>query len=326
MKKYGLILLIGLTFLSCRKDEIDLTEGPNFTDVYGEFSVINTLVASQSNVDYTSGQSVYFTAEISIISDWELKITGQSSGAEKIITGTGKVLEASSSTWNGSTTNFPMFQAEICDVALSFNGQTDTLFTTVTIDAPKTNAGFLLADFETGWVGGWTSFIQSGGNMDFNIKTDGSAPQLGSHYNMQGIVNWDWLVGLVNFNSAAYGTTTLPLSSNADNLYFNALIYGQPGLPNSRVLFQFDEDEDEGGTFNAVNEDQFGYEILIDWEGWRLISVKYSDLEGNGAGGGVHNPDKINAVNMLHLADPSSGLAISKLDYLIFTENAALNP
>ncbi|MEJ6616904.1 MAG: hypothetical protein QNL61_08350 [Crocinitomicaceae bacterium] len=326
MKKYGILLLVVSVLFSCRKDEIETSDGPNLTDIYGIFEVVNTLSTSQANVDFAAGQSVHFTSEISIITDWELRITGQTSGAEKIITGTGKIIDASVSTWDGSTTNFPIFQAEVCDVMLTFPGEVDTLYSSVTVDSPKTNAGFVIADFESGWVGGWTSFIQSGGNMDFNIKTDGTAAEQGSYFNMQGIVDWDWLVGLVNFNAVSYGSSTLPLTDNAENLYFNVLIYGQPGLPNSRVLFQFDEDEDQGGTFTAVNEDQFAIEILINWEGWKQVSVKYSDLVGNGAGGGTHNPDRINAINMLHLADPSSGLAKSKLDYIIFTENAALNP
>ncbi len=326
MKKYGILLLVVSVLFSCRKDEIETSDGPNLMDIYGIFEVVNTLSTSQANVDFAAGQSVHFTSEISIITDWELRITGQTSGAEKIITGTGKIIDASVSTWDGSTTNFPIFQAEVCDVMLTFPGEVDTLYSSVTVDSPKTNAGFVIADFESGWVGGWTSFIQSGGNMDFNIKTDGTAAEQGSYFNMQGIVDWDWLVGLVNFNAVSYGSSTLPLTDNAENLYFNVLIYGQPGLPNSRVLFQFDEDEDQGGTFTAVNEDQFAIEILINWEGWKQVSVKYSDLVGNGAGGGTHNPDRINAINMLHLADPSSGLAKSKLDYIIFTENAALNP
>ena len=56
-----------------------------------------------------------------------------------------------------------------------------------------------------------------------------------------------------------------------------------------------------------------------------MVSIKYSDIIGNGNGGGIHNPDKINKVNMLHLADPLSGIAKSKLDYIIFTENEPVN-
>lgn len=325
MRKSFALILIGLALVACRKDEINTIEGPELNDIYGTFSVVTPLSASQPNVDFAASQSVFFSCDVSKISNWKISIVGQTSGAEKIFEGTGKTIDASVATWNGETTNFPIFQAEVCDVMLTFDGENDTLYTTVTVDAPKTNQGFVLADFESGWVGGWTSFIQSGGMMDFNIKTNSAAPQGGSYYNMQGIVNWDWLVGLVNFNSAAYSSVTLPLTDNPDNLYFNALIYGEPGLPNSRVLFQFEEDEDENGTFTGGNEDQFSIEILVTWEGWKLVSVKYRDLTGNGIGGGIHNPDKIHAVNMLHLADPSSGVAKSKIDYLIFTQNAPVS-
>jgi len=325
MRTFLAFILIGLTLTSCRKDEIDVVEGPELNDIYGVFGVVTNLSASQSNVDFAANQTVAFNCELSKITNWKLTITGQTSGAEKIVEGTGKLLNASVFTWRGETTNFPIFKAETCDVMLTFEGESDTLSTTVTIDQPKVNQGFVVADFETGWVGGWSSFIQSGGMMDFNIKTNSAAPQGNSYYNMQGEVNWDWLVGLVNFNAAAYGAATLPISDNADNLYFNALIYGEPGMPNSRVLFQFDEDEDQNGAFNGGTEDQFALEILVTWEGWQLVSIKYSDLTGNGIGGGVHNPNKINAINMLHLADPSSGLAKSKLDYIIFTENAPVS-
>lgn len=326
MKKYFIYLLVGATLVSCRKDEIGNTEGPDLFEIYGEFAVVTTLAASQPNVDFSAGQNVHFTCELSKISDWELTITGQTSGAQKIISGSSKILDASNATWDGSTTIFPMFSAESCDVMLTFAGETDTLYTTVIVDQPKTNTGFVVADFETGWIGGWTTFIQSGGNMDFSIKTDGTAPEQTAYYNMQGLVNWDWLVGLVDFNAAAYGATTLPLTDNADNLYFNALVYGEASLPNSLVLFRFDEDEDENGTFTETSEDQFTYEVTVDWEGWKLISIRYADLDGGGNGGGIANPDKLNKVSVLHLANPSSGFAKSGLDYLIFTENGPLVP
>lgn len=302
------------------------TDGPDLNDIYGEFLVVSSLSPSQVNVDFAAGQNVYFSCEISKITTWELTITGQTSGAEKVINGTGKILDINSALWDGSTTRFPMFNAEVCDVMLTFMGELDTLFTTVTVDQPKANAGFVLADFETGWNGGWSTFIQSGLGMDFNIKTDGTSPQASGYYNMQGTVDWDWLVGLVDFNSSAYGSVTLPLSANPDNLYFNVLVYGEVGLPNTLVLFRFDEDENQDGTFDALSEDQFSIEVTVDWEGWRLISVKYSDLAGGGNGGGNFNPDKINKVSVLHLANPASGFAKSGIDYLIFTENEPVNP
>ena len=326
MKKLILIALIGTVLISCRKDEIDNTDGPNLTDVYGEFAVLETLDVSQLNADFSAGQNPFFTCKMSKIINWELTITGQTSGAKKTIEGTSNELNASNSSWNGSTTELPIFRAEACDVILTFDGEPDTLFAAITVDQAKTNAGFLIADFETGWLSGWTSFIQSGAQMDFNVKTDGTAPENDAYYNLQGEVDWDYLVGLVDFNASAYGGVTLPLTSNSDNLWFNAMVYGDAAFQNTIMLFRFDEDENEDGSFNATNEDQYSYEFNVDWVGWRLVSIKYADLVGNPAGGGVLNPDKLNKVSMLHLADPVSGLAKSKLDYLIFTENGPLQP
>ena len=164
--------------------------------------------------------------------------------------------------------------------------------------------------------------------MDFGIKLDGTAPQLARYYNMAGVVDWDWLTGMIDFNATAFGETTMPLSNNGDNLYFNAFVYGDPMYPNSRILFRFDEDENVDGTFDITSEDSFGYELIIDWSGWKHVSVKYSDIlsANDFSGGGLHNPDKLNRVSVLHLADPNSGYAHSAIDYLIFTENEPLRP
>jgi hypothetical protein len=92
-------------------------------------------------------------------------------------------------------------------------------------------------------------------------------------------------------------------------------------------LFQFKEDENSDGNTNAANEDQYDLEVRVNWTGWKLVSVRYSDLPSlvNGQpatpkGNARHNPDKLGKISMLHLADPSAGFASSKIDYLIFTD------
>lgn len=324
MKIY--ILFILLILFSCRKDEKIKIDGPDLYDVYGEFAVLSDLNASQVEVDFSNGENIYFECSLAKIVDWKISIVGQESGAEKIIEGTGKELDVSNSIWNGSTTNLPFFKSESCVVSLTFEGEEDTLTTSLTILAPKVNNGVLVTDFESGWNSGWSTFIQSGANMDFNIKNDGSSPQGASYYNMQGKVNWDWLIGLIDFNASSLGSVTFPLNDNAENLYFNILVYGEQGLPNTLMLLRFDEDENLDGTFDEQSEDQYTYEFPVDWEGWRLISVKYAELDGGGNGDGKYNPEKLNKVSVLHLANPSSGFAKSAIDYLIFTENAELEP
>ncbi len=330
MKKLIYITLCLIVIISSCSKPDEFYDGPNLYDVYGDFEVYTPLEGSQINVDFESGETVYFTCELSKVVNWQLKITGSNSGAEKIITGTSRTLDEEVALWDGSTTNLPIFRVENCNVELSFlTEETDTILTTsVFVTTPKLNDGFVITDFEEGWNPNWSTFVQSGTSMDFGIKLDGTAPQLARYYNMAGAVDWDWLTGMIDFNATAFGETTMPLSNNGDNLYFNAFVYGDPMYPNSRILFRFDEDENVDGTFEITTEDSFGYELIIDWSGWRHISVKYSDIlsANNSSGGGLHNPNKLNRVSVLHLADPNSGYAHSAIDYLIFTENEPLRP
>ena len=326
------LIVLGITFSACRKDAPKF-DGPSLEELNGGFSILDPFYVSQDSVDFSSGETVYFTCGMSKTSNWKIKITGQTSGAVKEITGTSKTIALNDAIWSGSTSQLPMFRNEICAIQLTFIGESDTIVDQVKITGVKSNSGYVIADFENGLNSGWTSFIQQGANMDFQIKTDNFAPQGDDYLNMAGTVNWDWLIGLINFKASADGFVTFPLNPNGNNLYFNAMVYGEPGLLNSIVLFQFQEDENGDGTFTASSDDQYDVEIKVDWVGWKLISIKYSDLVTlvNGApsspnGNQQHNPDKIKQINMLHLANPLSGPAKTKLDYIIFTENGPLNP
>jgi hypothetical protein len=326
------LTVLGLIFSACRKDDPKI-DGPSLEELNGGFSILEPFYVSRDSVDFSAGESVYFTCGLSKTSNWKIKITGQTSGAVKEITGTSKTIALNDAIWNGSTSQLPMFRNEICAIQLTFVGESDTLVDQVKITGVKTNSGYVITDFENGLNSGWGTFIQSGANMDFQIKTDNFAPQGDDYLNMAGTVNWDWLIGLINFKASADGFVTYPLNPNGNNVYFNAMVYGEPGLINSIVLFQFQEDENGDGTFTATSDDQYDVEIKVDWVGWKLVSIKYSDLATlvNGApstpnGNQQHNPNKIKQINMLHLANPSSGYAKAKLDYIIFTENGPLNP
>lgn len=329
MKKYFAIILIMIVLFSCRKDKA--TDGPSLNNLFGPFAVLTDLEASQNTVDFGAGETVYFTAELSKTSTWQLRIVGLTSGAEKIVDGLNQSINAEAYVWDGSTTELPMFKSEFCAIELTFPGQSDTVLRdTIEVITPKVNEGFVVADFENGFNPGWSTFIQTGASMDFQIKSDlVLSAEGGAYYNMQGEVTWDWLVGLVNFRATAYGSPTYStLNTNPDVVYFNAMIYGEPGFPNSLVLFQFDEDDNEDGTFDEGSEDRYAYEIPVTWSGWKQVSMSYSEIAALAAASGnqVPEPHKLKDINMLHLANPASGIAKSKLDYIIFTENGALNP
>lgn len=336
--KYTTIILffLSLSVLSSCTKNTDEFDGPSIKELYSDFKVLENFGANRDSVNFANGETVIFTAAFNKTVDWTLTITGNQSGAVKIITGTSRKLDASNASWNGTVTMFPMFKEENCTAQLTIDQVTDTFTVSEKIISRRKLNGFIIADFESGLLPGWTKFIQSGANMDFQVKTDSLAPEGNSYLNMAGTVNWDYLIGLIDFKATAYGSGTdivFPLNTNPDAVYFNCLIYGVPNTNTSLVLFQFTEDENEDGTFNANTEDQYDYQATVDWVGWKLISIKYSDLTSlvNGQpatpkGNGLHEPNKLRQISMLHLANPSMGFASSKLDLVFFTENGPLTP
>lgn len=328
MKKISLLVLCLILFYSCRKDEINY-DGPGIAEQYSEFKLLQPFARDRDSVDFAAGQKVTFSAKFNKLVNWTITITGQYSNARKILTGISRTIDVTNGTWNGSTTVFPMFRNEPVKAALFIENVQDTFRLTSVIKQIKNNPGVTIADFENGFNTGWVKFIQSGAKMDFTIKSDLLAPQGLKYLNMAGEVNWDWLIGMIDFPASAYGTgNTFPLPSNPDGIYFNCLIYGVQGTNETLVLFQFKEDENGDGTIDPNSDDEYDYQINVNWTGWKLISVKYSDLPclSNGQpttpkGNAQHNPDKIGKISMLDLANPADGYASCKIDYIIFTES-----
>jgi hypothetical protein len=332
MKK-GLLLyaVAAMIAVSCQKDET--FDGPALVDLYGDFAVLVDLDISDREVDFAAGEQTYFTCAFSKNVEWDLEIKGLTTGAVKHITGFGSALDATSATWNGTTTSLPMFRDEECAVALIIPSAQDTLRDTLTVLSGRVNTGLLLSDFEDGLNPGWVPFIQSGANMNFGILNAEQAAQGQRYYNMAGQVNWDWLIGMVDMPGSAYGDTHFALNDNPDVVYFNTFLYKPAEYNNGLVLFQFREDDNEDGMYSAGSEDMFSIQVQATQEGWQQITSKYADLATlvNGApaaaiGNGLHEPHKLIQVSVLFLANPTSGYSESKLDYMIFTENAPLIP
>ena len=326
------VVAIALVYAGCNHDD-DLFDGPALNDLYGEYSRLADLDVSDREVDFAAGDLPYFTAAFSKNVDWELTITGNTSGAQKIFTGKSSRLDQTNTRWNGSTTVFPMFVAEECSVTLIVVNEGDTMTDALTITTSKVDQGFVVADFETGMNPAWGGFVQSGANMSFNITNAGPRAQGNFYYDMGGEVNWDWLIGMIEFPAQAYGGLQFPLTDNPNNLWFNVLMYKPPGINNGLVLFQFREDENADGTSNDAVEDMYAMELTLEDDGWQLVSVKYSDLvalvngqPGEPNGNGVHEPHKLGKISVLMLANPESGYSQALMDYCISTEGGPLTP
>jgi hypothetical protein len=343
MKHFYLLLILAVILFSCER-EMGF-EGPSLIDQFGTFNVIEKLTISNKNIDFAEGETSFFNAEFSKAVNWEIIITGLNSGAIKSIYGNSRILNQENALWDGSTSSLPMFKIENCsiDLKVSYNvNSADTLISVedsiisvenLTIVSNKNNSGLLIADFETGLNPNWDPFVQSGGNMSFNISSN-QAPQGNFYYDMGGNVDWDWLIGMVDIPANGYGAPTFDLNENGDKVYFNVMLYLPENLPNPPiVLFQFREDDNGNGVFETGLEDMYSIEIKDLEFGWQLISIKYTDLPclSNGTpidpdGNGIHNPDMLNMISVLMLAQQGNGFSQTYMDYMIFTENEPLNP
>ena len=80
-----LLIIFSVTILtvSCNHDT-DTFDGPSLIDRFGEFTLKETLTASQATVDFSSGEKVFFNAEFSKRIAWVVRITGKESGAVKL--------------------------------------------------------------------------------------------------------------------------------------------------------------------------------------------------------------------------------------------------
>ncbi|NVK26601.1 MAG: hypothetical protein HWE14_01090 [Flavobacteriia bacterium] len=332
MRKILTLAALSVALFSCDRDTDP--QGPSLDELYGDFSVLQEFEVSRNSVNFAGGQNLHFKARFSKTVDWEIHIVGQTSGAEKVLSGKSKVVDADNALWNGTTTVLPMFKRESCMAYLSVpeEGYGDTIMP-INVDSVRATSGFVVADFESGMNPGWNSFAQSGANMSWNIVQADTAAEREHYFDMGGEVTFDYLIGLIDFPASAYGETHFPLSDNPDRVYFNIFLYKPAGITNEIVLFQFREDENENGVYNQNGEDMYSLELTGLDVGWQMISVRYSDLVAlvNGqpadpAGNGVHEPDKLLQFSVLFLANPASGYSQTWMDNIIFTEGQPFQP
>ena len=328
MKKVISIIVLALVAFSCTRETNTL--GPDLTDLYGPFQVFEEFKSSTNNVDFQSGESVEFTCVFSKQVNWEIHIVGQSSGAEKVLTGFSRTIDASNGgVWRGTITSLPMFKLEDCMAYIMVNAVdtsfSDTLATNISIANTRAVDGYVVTDFENGLNPGFVRFVQSGADMRFDPITDPSAAQGNVYYEMSGNVTFADDLGNIAMPKSAFTDTNFTLSANPDIVYFNVFARKGPAAVQDIFVIQFMEDDNGNGTYDPGADDlhEFVFQGLA--EEWGQFSIKYAGLTTtNSAGGGVKNPDRLIRLLVLPIGvkQPFEGY----LDYLMFTENAPLVP
>ena len=327
MKKLSyLFLLLSIIFISCEKEGI---EGPNLNDLFGELSIVEVFKVINDSASFDN-ESAYFTAKFSKIVDWKISITGLSSGAEKVILGKSNEITSINSLWSGEVTALPFFKEENCSVLLTFPSHTDSVYRSFNISVAKqygNGSELVVSDFENGFNPNFTNFFQS--TCLKKIET-GGAGQSDRYLVQEGTCDWDWLIGYVDYPASHWFDQGI-LNANPDNVYFNMMINGDSTLSptneaNSLFKLEFYEDENQDGYYDQNTEDRLDHEFNVDWNGWKMVSIKYSDLilAWNSGGNAIREPNKVLKFRTLLLANPESGFAKADVDYIVWSEGSAI--
>ena len=326
------ILALGclvLLFVSC-DHETDGFDGPNLIDRFGDFALITDLEVNAPTVDFSAGESAFFTAKFNKNISWVVEITGMESGAVKRIEGFDSELNSSNATWLGGTTSLPFFKAEKCQAKLIVPEE-PTVNDSVDVEVlmPKTYEGTLIIDYETD-----PGSNLEVGNYEFEFlpntgrQNDIPAAQGDYYFLFEGedkVVS-NFFVGLTNIHAGISGETYFPVpTSIPEELYFNAFIY-HDGSPHTIAVIQFVYDTNGTGTFEDGPDETFQIagDYPLDWNGWQHISHPMSDL-----GITQDKLDKIVAVRVLLISNmntqPTPPLPVRfGIDFLSFTEGKAL--
>jgi hypothetical protein len=366
----SLIMLMFMA-VKCNKHKEDFI-GPEYRLAASDFQVLSNppypkgfyMVPNRlsRSVDFSSlhKDTVRFSANFNNRVTWFIELRGLTSGAKKKFTGLSQQLQTEKALyWTGTSDDLIMFNTgENVEATLSFMGTMLTLKDTINIITKRTYSFIkLVNDFETTTNGTFPSggppywykytnnapdVIWNGANTDKSVLTsDPRIPSGKKYYLLEGTdLQKGYFIEGVGFDKQKQ----IPLYPNPDSVYFNIYVYGF-GLSNAQFQIGFEEDDNLDGIYGATSpapfsatnpnsdtEDEYDYIVFVNWTGWRLLSIRYSDIPlsvqvPNGTQGNhIHEPQKVQKMGFNINSNPSGGTSKVAFDYPIFTYGAPFDP
>jgi len=327
--------------------------------IYGPVTITQPLAVSTPSVNFATGGQVFFTAKFQNSAVWTITIT-EPNGAKKTINGISKEINAENSTWVGTADVLPEFIVGTVTATLSFQNDpsvtNNTSFSVTGKHISGNSSDVLVSDFvvEKGYCycalcptcdippGNWARDFPKFNNTESVYGYPDGNPYLimgdTSHpYNTNSARPWQGngspyvdIVTISPRNSQINYGTYYPLYADPTKVYFNIMVYNT-GTPTWLEISFY---EVEPVVKNGTAKPDRHLTIKPDWVGWKLISVKYSDLipNSNDAIGNIQ-PQKITDIQIVMLSnlspsDPAMPNTPIKtaLDHIIFTHNAPYQP
>lgn len=314
------LLSLLFIFFSCKKENY---VGPPIESYFGELSIFETFSHDKPvGVDFSSGDSVNFSAEFSIQANFSINITGRISGASYTINQTGQNLD--NIFWTGQSNTIFFKQYEWCDVELSFSGYDTTLLDSVLILGVQdfSNLGLLLTSFED------PSEFNSVNGQETITNTVISNPNTSVHGNNHLEIKGEGsgtYFGATRFQFNA-GTIT---EQEVNEIYFNGFF--KSSFPGSTVGVKLFEDQNNNNQYDQGIDEAWVLKVPIQDDGsWYKLSFNLSELivdiyAGNVEIDGVLNPNNVIRIDVvLSQQGNAFGTFGFFADYYILTYNTAL--
>ena len=302
-----------LAFTSCKKDG-EKVENPTFSAPSKNFLVVEDF--KFQGVPNFEDTIISFSARFNEPVSWFIDVVGSSSGARKTLSGTGQVIDSASVIWDGASDNEKFFRfKEDVYTTLSFyasdirhNIDTLNIVTKKVFDENCYLVGEFegnpkLVDVESSADSLYYSsnVIVTQWNKFFDIENKNEEicgglyhldPSLALMSNCSDIQLPEPVQGYGYFFLYGQDFSDQPSTFFIGGMNHDAVNYGiNEDLDNVYLNFYANSNGNSSTTLKAVvfgaNDDEWTKEIDVTWDGWRLISIKLSQLALSKIGGNL---------------------------------------
>jgi hypothetical protein len=318
--KFTYFLFFALILSSCEKDEF---VGPPIESIYGRLEILEPFSNNKPvGVDFSIGDTVAFSSEFSVHSDFQIDIVGRTSGASYSINGSSSNLN--DAYWLGNSDNIFFKQYEWCDIILSFSNYDTILSDSVLIlgERDLSNLGLLLTSFEDPSE---YSIVTSSNNDEFGVYSNSNIALHGNNYlNTLGIGSSSW------FGAARFTLSNISITeSDPTKIYFNGF-FNSDYLGSAFVIKVF-EDENANGSYDSGIDEAYALKVNLNADSqWHKYSPSFSsfiiDQSGNNIlVDGILKPQNIIRIDITNSQSGSANGQFGYLaDYFLITYNEPL--
>ncbi len=331
------------------------------------------LTVNNANPDFTTsnkkaGTAVSFAASFTTEVSWKIVIEGNLSKAVKEIKGTGQTIDNGNSVWEGDANTIQFFMTkDTCSISLYVAG-IDTAISSSSLIIKKmlsyhlrTVDGvryLLVDDYDGNHMGtkGMEGLSADAFDYDNNSFTTIQSQRINGknsfHIEGKDLNNNGWIFSMNHKDLVEMVTTTDStkniLSHDPSTFYVNIYVRGT-GKTSSAVelkMYEYDIATTSKSLMDSLKKTTFvftvplqakndGWIYIIDvnWEGWKLVSIPYSqfrvdnDLTKGGGGNHIQEPWKITAMAVSLLSDPQYGNDVSAdVDFVVLSEGGPFVP